>query len=48
MNDPTNATSVTALQATQELAERYSAAWNDHDLEALMSLHAPDTVFELH
>ncbi len=47
--NPTDATSsVTALEATRELAERYSAAWNEHDLEAIMSMHTPDTVFDLH
>jgi steroid delta-isomerase-like uncharacterized protein len=48
MKSPTQAGSATVLEATRELAERYSAAWNDHDLDALMSMHTPDTVFELH
>ena len=51
MKNPTDdATSgvITAVEATRELAERYSAAWNEHDLEALMSMHTPDSVFELH
>jgi len=28
--------------------ERYNQAWNDHDLDAIMSMHAPDMVFENH
>jgi steroid delta-isomerase-like uncharacterized protein len=36
------------LRGTQELAERYSQAWNDHDLDAIMALHTEDTVFDLH
>jgi steroid delta-isomerase-like uncharacterized protein len=27
---------------------RYNDAWNDHDLDAIMSLHASDMVFENH
>jgi steroid delta-isomerase-like uncharacterized protein len=28
--------------------ERYNEAWNDHDLDAIISMHAPDMVFENH
>lgn len=28
--------------------ERYNAAWNAHDLEAIVSMHAPDMVFANH
>jgi steroid delta-isomerase-like uncharacterized protein len=28
--------------------ERYNQAWNDHDLNAIASMHAPDMVFENH
>jgi steroid delta-isomerase-like uncharacterized protein len=28
--------------------ERYNEAWNAHDLDAIMALHAPDMVFENH
>jgi steroid delta-isomerase-like uncharacterized protein len=28
--------------------DRYNAAWNDHDLDAIMAMHAPDMVFENH
>ena len=27
---------------------RYNDAWNDHDLDAIMAMHAPDMVFENH
>jgi steroid delta-isomerase-like uncharacterized protein len=27
---------------------RYNAAWNAHDLDAIMAMHAPDMVFENH
>src|SRR5215813_12249913 len=32
----------------QELAERYGAAWNSQDLDAIMDLHTEDTVFVAH
>jgi steroid delta-isomerase-like uncharacterized protein len=28
--------------------ERYNEAWNAHDLDAIMAMHAPDMVFENH
>ena len=28
--------------------ERYNRAWNEHDLDAIMAMHAPDMVFENH
>ena len=28
--------------------ERYNAAWNAHDLDEIMSMHAPDMVFQNH
>src|SRR5690242_4504924 len=28
--------------------ERYNAAWNAHDVDAILSMHAPDMVFENH
>ena len=31
----------------EELAERYGNAWNEHDLDAIMEMHAPDSVFQL-
>lgn len=30
---------------TEALAERYLAAWQAHDLDAIISLHTPDSVF---
>ena len=30
------------------LFERYGAAWNRHDLDAIMAEHAPDCIFHLH
>lgn len=35
-------------QALRELIGRYNDAWNAHDLDAIMSMHAPDMVFENH
>jgi steroid delta-isomerase-like uncharacterized protein len=32
----------------QELIDRYNQAWNDHDVDAIVSMHAPDFVFENH
>src|SRR5690348_6283123 len=32
----------------EQTIERYNAAWNEHDLDAIMSMHAPDMVFEKH
>jgi steroid delta-isomerase-like uncharacterized protein len=35
-------------QALRVAIDRYNAAWNDHDLDAIMAMHAPDMVFENH
>jgi uncharacterized protein (TIGR02246 family) len=32
----------------RELIERYNAAWNAQDLDAIHALHAPDVVFHNH
>jgi steroid delta-isomerase-like uncharacterized protein len=32
----------------QEFIDRYNAAWNDHDVEAIVSMHTEDSVFENH
>jgi len=37
-----------AGMAVERLIERYNAAWNAHDLEAIVALHAPGMVFENH
>lgn len=34
--------------ALEEAIDRYNQAWNDHDLDAIASMHAPDMVFENH
>jgi len=41
----TEADSAVALEAT---IERYNAAWNAHDLDEIVSMHAPDMVFANH
>jgi steroid delta-isomerase-like uncharacterized protein len=38
----------TATERLQETIAAYNDAWNDHDLEAIAALHAPDMVFENH
>jgi steroid delta-isomerase-like uncharacterized protein len=41
----------TGLDSAAALAaaiERYNAAWNEHDLDAIVALHAPDMVFHNH
>jgi ketosteroid isomerase-like protein len=35
-------------EALEERIGRYNDAWNDHDLDAIMAMHAPDMVFENH
>jgi steroid delta-isomerase-like uncharacterized protein len=35
-------------QALEQAIERYNQAWNDHDLDAIMAMHASDMVFENH
>jgi ketosteroid isomerase-like protein len=41
-----------ALAATvpnyQDIARRYADAWNAHDIDAIMALHADDTLYHLH
>ena len=32
----------------QEFIDRYNAAWNDHDVDAIVSMHTEDSVFENH
>jgi len=34
--------------ALEETIERYNAAWNAHDVEAILSFHAPNMVFQNH
>jgi steroid delta-isomerase-like uncharacterized protein len=35
-------------QGLEEAIERYNAAWNGHDLDAITAMHSPDMVFENH
>jgi steroid delta-isomerase-like uncharacterized protein len=35
-------------QSLEETIGRYNDAWNNHDLDAIMSMHASDMVFENH
>src|SRR5690242_7539885 len=32
----------------REAIDRYNEAWNAHDLDAIVAMHAPDMVFENH
>ena len=34
--------------ALEETIERYNDAWNSHDVDAIVALHAPGMVFENH
>ena len=34
--------------ALEQAIDRYNAAWNDHDVDAIMAMHAPDMVFQNH
>jgi len=35
-------------ETLERTIERYNEAWNAHDLDAIMAMHAPDMVFENH
>jgi steroid delta-isomerase-like uncharacterized protein len=35
-------------QELQDFIDRYDAAWNDHDVDAIVSMHTEDSVFENH
>jgi steroid delta-isomerase-like uncharacterized protein len=37
-----------APEALEQAIARYNDAWNAHDLDAIMAMHAPDMVFENH
>jgi steroid delta-isomerase-like uncharacterized protein len=37
-----------APHALEQAITRYNDAWNAHDLDAIMAMHAPDMVFENH
>jgi ketosteroid isomerase-like protein len=36
------------MSAIEELSLRYSQAWAEHDLDAIMALHSADTVLHIH
>ena len=35
-----------ARGSVEDLIDRYNRAWNEHDVDAIISMHAPDMVFE--
>jgi steroid delta-isomerase-like uncharacterized protein len=37
-----------SARSLEAAVARYNQAWNDHDLDAIVSMHAPDMVFENH
>jgi steroid delta-isomerase-like uncharacterized protein len=37
-----------SAESLEAAIDRYNQAWNDHDLDAIMSMHAADMVFENH
>lgn len=37
-----------AMTTVEELAQRYGDAWNAHDVDAILSMHTDDMVFQLH
>ncbi len=37
-----------SAQSLEDAIGRYNDAWNAHDLDAIMAMHAPDMVFENH
>jgi len=37
-----------SAQALEQAIARYNDAWNRHDLEAIIAMHAPDMVFQNH
>ena len=43
-------TVVAALKGSelQKFIDVYNQAWNDHDVETIVAMHAPDVVFENH
>jgi steroid delta-isomerase-like uncharacterized protein len=37
-----------SIEALTEAIDRYNAAWNAHDVDTAMAMHAPDMVFHNH
>jgi steroid delta-isomerase-like uncharacterized protein len=48
MNPVPEADSPNAAAALEQTIARYNDAWNTHDLDAIVELHAPGMVFENH
>src|SRR5436190_2650996 len=48
MAERTSVTEKDSARALEEAIDRYNAAWNDHDVDAIVAMHAPDMVFENH
>jgi ketosteroid isomerase-like protein len=42
------AAKVASASSWRDLAERYSAAWNSHDVAAIMAFHVDDTSYQRH
>ena len=47
-SDTVLAMSGDSADTLEETIARYNEAWNAHDLDAIMAMHAPDMVFENH
>jgi ketosteroid isomerase-like protein len=45
---PATTMPLAAFANYQEIARRYADAWNAHDVDAIMALHADDTLYHLH
>jgi steroid delta-isomerase-like uncharacterized protein len=48
MEQRTATASSDSAEALEQAIDRYNDAWNRHDLDAIMAMHAPDMVFENH
>lgn len=42
------AAKISSASSWRDLAERYSAAWNSHDVAAIMAFHVDDTSYQRH
>jgi len=42
------AAKISSASLWRDLAERYSAAWNSHDVAAIMAFHVDDTSYQRH
>jgi ketosteroid isomerase-like protein len=42
------AAKISSPSSWRDLAERYSAAWNSHDVAAIMAFHVDDTSYQRH